>query len=113
MTETPHGDFLSFMEDAVLPFLLKHPDFVRLDGEISGGNWDVFGRFKYAGREWSVHADTHVEPLFLAYEASKRGEDPFVEKLVQTGSRLDLITELQRRKKNPRYRHLYAYSPGK
>jgi hypothetical protein len=74
-----HDDFLSFMRAVVLPLQDVHPDHVRLDGETTGGSRVVAGRFLHNGQVWVVHADTHFEPLAIAYAAAVAGRDPFVE----------------------------------
>ena len=114
MTETS-GSFLEFMEKRVLPHRDAHPDWQRLDGAQTGGNWEVFGRFLRAGGRWRVHADTHFEPLLIAWEAVRGGDpDPFVESPTTRGLRLDLRDDLAARVKSG-FRHLYIYNdrPGR
>ncbi|HWK89530.1 MAG TPA: hypothetical protein VNP72_06025 [Longimicrobium sp.] len=106
-----YDSFQSFYEAEVAPRQQANPDHRRLDGEVSGGNWDVVGRFRHRGRMWRVHADTHYEPLTLAYRAvtSTPPRDPFVLGTTESGDRLDLAEDLQRTR-GTQHRHLYAYS---
>jgi len=100
--------FAEFVRREVLPRRVVHPDHARLDGRTAGGNWDVAGRFVHDGRVWTVHADSHYEPLLLAFEAAEAGENPFVESETNRGKRLDLALHLQARR-GTRHRHLYIY----
>jgi hypothetical protein len=101
--------FRAFMEGAVIPHRDAHPEWIRLDGAQTGGNWEVFGRFERAGARWRVHADSHFEPLLIAYDATRAGEDPFVEEPTTRGLRLDLREDLGARVKSG-FRHLYIYN---
>jgi len=101
--------FVSFMEAVVLPAHAASPSDKRLDGWRTGGNFAVFGEFQYGTRHWKVHADTHYEPLMLAYEAAKSGADPFVEVPTKRGSSLDLTADLRVRLSEPRFKYLYIY----
>lgn len=106
-----YDSFQHFYESVVDPMKRANPDHRRLDGRASGGNFDVAGRFRHAGRVWEVHADTHYEPLDLAYGAltGTPARDPFVIGSVRSGERLDLAADLQARRRT-RFRHLYMYS---
>lgn len=104
-----HATFVDFVESKLLPHRDAHPDWIRLDGAQTGGNWEVFGRFERAGARWKVHADSHFEPLLIAYEAARSGVDPFVEAPTTRGLRLDLRDDLAARVKSG-FRHLYIYN---
>ena len=105
--------FVEFVEEKVLPHREANPDWKRLDGATSGSNAEVFGGFKYKGAGYRVHADTHFEPMMVAYEAVQAGdEEPFTEAPTRTGERLDLKPELAAQVKG-RARHLYAYGASK
>ncbi|HEU0016338.1 MAG TPA: hypothetical protein VFQ45_21845 [Longimicrobium sp.] len=106
-----YDSFQSFYEAEVEPRRRVNPDHRRLDGEPSGGNWDVVGRFRHQGRVWKVHTDTHYEPLALAYHSltGSPPRDPFVLATTESGDRLDLAADLQQARGTP-HRHLYAYS---
>ena len=107
-----HDSFRAFMESTVLPHRDAHPDWLRLDGAPSGGNWEVFGRFRLDDRVWRVHSDSHLRPLLAALEAIRAGEsNPFVVAPTRRGDRLDLKTEIAQ-KAGGRFRHLYMYSDG-
>lgn len=110
---TIHQSFQSFMEQEVLPARAANPGHRRLDGEIAGGNRSVFGVFRHAGRQWKVHADTHYEPLLLAYKALRTGEvgDPFVAEPTRSGDGtcLVLIEPLKQRMSDVRPKYLYVY----
>jgi hypothetical protein len=101
--------FAAFLEAVVLPLKAEHPTRSRLDGWPSGGNWEVTGRFWYANALWTVHADTHFEPLLLAYEASRRGQDPFVVEPTKTRRSLNIKASLRARMANPRFKYIYVY----
>jgi len=108
-----HQSFVDFVETVVLPARAANPMHRRLDGQRTGGNWAVFGEFRHRGRRWKVHADTHYEPLLVAYEAAKAGADPFVEVPTQSGLSLDLTDELRAKLTVPRYKYIYIYElPG-
>lgn len=106
-----YPSFQRFYEAVVLPLKTTNPEHRRLDGWDSGGNFEVVGRFRYGGRQWRVHADTHYEPLELAYRALTESppRHPFVIERTKNGERLDLADDLQR-SRGTRFRHLYVYS---
>ena len=104
-----HNDFLSFMHAEVLPRQAANPDHIRLDGATSGGNREIAGRFQHHGFDWIVHADTHYEPLTLAFTAAKNGADPFVEEDTANGRCLVLKPELRAQQRSE-HKHLYIYS---
>jgi hypothetical protein len=107
-----HASFVSFMEEVVLPARTASPTDVRLDGWRTGGNFAVFGEFEHGTGQWKVHADTHYEPLMLAYEAAKSGIDPFVEVPTKRGSSLDLTDVLRPKLSEPRFKYIYIYERG-
>ena len=110
MAVNSHKDFVSFMEDCVLPRHLKHTNDIRLDGERNGGKRKAFGYFLYDGRRWKVDEDTHYEPLELAYKAFKSGQDPFTESATASGKGSCLSLTGNLRKLLPsRAKHLYVY----
>ena len=102
--------FTEFVERVALPRLLENPRATRLDGQDSGGNRKVAGRFFFAGKQWKVHSDTHFEPLLLAYWHARRFSEASTFERVATGSdeKLDLVTEL-RRVRASSHQHLYIY----
>jgi hypothetical protein len=93
----------------VLPARALNPAHRRLDGAQSGGNWDIAGVFEHHGKLWTVHADTHFEPLLVAYEASRRGSNPFVESPTKTRVALDLTDDLRAKLSAPRFKYIYIY----
>jgi len=103
-------DFGSFMRECVLPSK-KHPDDIRLDGELTGGKRRAFGYFRHNEREWKVDEDTRYLPLLLALEAFERDEDPFVESVTSSGKGtcLSLNAQLAKRQKS-RHKYLYIYA---
>jgi len=107
-----YNDFIEFMEAVVLPRHSANPDAIRLDGALTGGNFDEAGRFRHHDREWGVAEDSHYEPLKIALAAAESGIDPFVEEPTKTGLRLDLAPELQAKYSLP-HRHMYIYSKSK
>ncbi len=101
---TVYPSFARWVEAEVLPLR----DQVRLDGATTGGNRFVAGRFRHWGAEWKVHADTHLEPLMLAFEAEQAGDEPFRFGRSKTGRTLELVDVLQRRR-HTKHKHLYIY----
>lgn len=108
-----HKSFSAFMEQVVLPRQVAAPEHIRLDGQTSGGNREPAGFFWHQERLWRVHADSHFEPLILAYSALNAipGEDPFIARATRSGTRhcLVLISKLQQQLCQPRFKHLYIY----
>jgi len=69
------------MEQAVLPHEAALRDAKRLDGQPSGGYWDVLGVFVHDGSAWAVHADTHFATPhyeYLRHVFSNRSPTPSV-----------------------------------
>ena len=108
--DTVFSSFAGFMDAVVLPRRAAHPDNLRLDGQRSGSNKDVIGRFRYAGSIWRVHGDSHYEPLLLAYDAATQEDrSPFVTQATAGGSQsLTLRDDLQRRR-NRQHKDMYIY----
>lgn len=73
------GSFTELMETAVLPLLKKHPDWIRLDGALKGGNRIVFATFRYQYKTWKIHSDTLIAKLLEAFELETGGEMPFLQ----------------------------------
>jgi hypothetical protein len=107
-----HEDFLSIMENCVLPRKKKHPNDMRLDGELSGskGTQVAFGFFRHRGRKWKVDMDTRYEPLMLAYSDAVTGKDPFVEETTNGGGKKLILTHELFAQMKSRFRYLYIYS---
>lgn len=105
-----YDDFVSLIQAVVLPLRVAHPDHLRLDGAPSGGNWQVTGRFRYNGQIYSVYADSHYQPLELAYTDATAGTDPFTEEETSKGGRRCLVlrADLKSRRHSP-YKHLNIY----
>jgi hypothetical protein len=104
-----YPSYVDFAESLVLPARDANPAHRRLDGERTGGNWAAFGDFRHRGKRWRVHADTHYEPLIVAYEAAKTGVDPFVEAPTPTRRSLDLTDDLRAKLTEPRHKYIYVY----
>lgn len=103
-----YDDFVSFMKAEILPRKAAQPGATRLDGQTTGGSREIAGRFKYDGHAWVVHADTHYEPLDIAYEANLQGIRPFVEEPTDKGRSLALAPELRARQASA-HKYLYIY----
>jgi hypothetical protein len=104
------GDaFLSFMRKKVLPHQADHPEYIRLDGALRGGNIEVCGTFSHKGHEWVVHADTRFEPLKIAYHALASGTDPFKVENTKHGRCL-VLKKRYRAKPNAKYIYIYRAS---
>jgi hypothetical protein len=107
-----HPDFHSFMEKLVLPHKASNPSQLRLDGQTSGSSRAIFGKFRHFGKVWEVHEDTRFEPLIIAFEAMRRGGEPFEMESTSTNKRVCLV--LHRKLKHllgsSRFKYLYVYS---
>jgi len=101
-----YNNFKELMEDSVLPLIKKHPDWIRLDGQTSGGNRNHFAWFRYNGKTWKIHSDTHIAELIKAYKEIILGLEPFIiTKTNRSGNIcLELLPELAG---NPK--HFYIY----
>lgn len=108
-----YGSFESFIEAVVLPKKDANPLHIRLDGNTSGGNREIAGVFRHQNKVWKVHADTHYEPLLLAYNSVKKGEtnNPFSEEVTKNGTGICLVLKDKTRCLliKPRFKHLYIY----
>lgn len=108
-----HDDFVGFVKSVVLPNRNSNPSHVRLDGNSTGGNREIAGMFRHQGKIWKVHADTHYEPLILAYEfiLENKGKDPFLENPTGTGIGICLVLKdsIQHLSSKPRFKYLYIY----
>jgi len=102
-----HKDFVNLMEMEFLPLHQKNPTHIRIDGQRTGGNYEVAGRFRHSGKTWKVHADTHYDRMMLAYEALKndKSANPFVEESTKHGRSLVLRSGL--RPKGHKYIYIY------
>lgn len=110
-----HPHFRAYIETEIIPKRLAHPTHLRLDGQITGGNREIAGMFYHVGRIWKVHADSHYEPLLLAYDSIIQhgaAYEPFRIEDTNTlaGTCLVLIAEVQQLKSKPRFKHLYIYA---
>ncbi len=104
------GSFVEFMDAVVLPRRAAHPEHRRLDGQTFGSNREVIGRFRHAGSVWRVNADSHYEPLLLAYDAAVgENSNPFIPQTTRGGGQsLALREDIQRRRGTPQ-KNLYIY----
>jgi hypothetical protein len=96
------------MRQVILPRRFANPNHIRLDGALTGGSWEKVGEFQHHGLIWTVHADSHYEPLLLAYSAAEKGQDPFIEEDTPRGRSLALTPELKVLHKS-RHKYLYIY----
>jgi len=76
--------FTKVMEDEVLPFLKKHPEWTRLQDPNKTVHPTPFAIFRYAFRDWQIRSDTLVDKLLAAYALEKEGEKPFVSSKTKT-----------------------------
>lgn len=106
-----YPSYMAFVEAEVKPRRARYPHHKRLDGNLTGGNWKVVGVFRHDGRHWKVHADSHYEPLLIAYEALSAGDQkPFVEEATRAGRCLNLRSDLRRLMSTPaRFKYIYIY----
>lgn len=88
--------FRAWVLGAALPLLAGSVDALRLDGRSSGGNREVYGRFRFADRVWRVHGDTHFEPVLTAFWAMQReqGDAALVVRATRGGECLELRHDL-------------------
>jgi hypothetical protein len=77
---------------------------------IVGREQNGFWKISTNHQVWQVHADTHYEPLLIAYRALASGQtqDPFVEQDATVRRCLNLTEEL-RHLKTTSHKHLYIY----
>ncbi len=104
-----YNSFEEYVKSFVILQKGANPNHKRLDGKDSGGNREIAGLFRFNDKVWKVHADTHYEPLLIAYNAKTK--TPFTETSTNTGKgkSLLLIDELQREMSKPKFKHLYIY----
>ena len=75
------NNYIDLYESLVKPFIIEHPKWIRLDGATTGGNRDIFGKFKYKGKIWKIHSDSHLKKRSIVYHEFKNDNDPFIESL--------------------------------
>jgi hypothetical protein len=104
-----YSSFRDWVVAEVIPLQKKNPNWIRLDGELNGGNRNVVGQFTHAGRVWVVHGDTRFDPVLRAYNAILNGsaKDPFVVKKARVRDCLDLVPKLVI-KGQPKHFYFYA-----
>lgn len=103
-----HKSFKDWVIAEVIPLRNKHPKWHRLDGQPSGGNRNVVGKFRHANRDWVVHGDTRFDPVFRAYQAmiNSAVPNPFVIQRAKVRDCLDLLPKL---KAPNQPKHFYVY----
>lgn len=101
-----YSSFEKLMIENVLPFSKLNNTWIRLDGQNSGGNRQVYAFFSYKGKIWKIHSDTHFEELIKAYTEIQNGNDPFIITSTRKANSecLELRPELVN---NPK--HIYIY----
>lgn len=104
-----YNDFCSFYREVVAPLKVTNPARKRLDGQSAGGSRDSAGEFIFGDRTWTVHTDTHLEPLQIAFDGFEEGINPFVVRETSRGFALTLSREL-RAKQSTGFKHMYIYS---
>jgi len=104
-----HKDYCSFYREVVEPLKVNNPAQKRLDGRSSGGSRDSAGEFIFDNRTWTVHTDSHFEPLQIAFESFENGINPFVVRETARGLALTLTKELWEGQ-STRFKHMYIYS---
>ena len=110
-----YADFNSFAI-AVRSHSQSHPDWIRLNGQTSGGDQNAWAEFWHLDRRWKVDADTQFSPILVAYEHwLSTGENPFqIEEspkrycLAVIASVRDLLVQLD--VKYDKNKYFYAYS---
>jgi len=103
-----YNSFTDWVVAEVLPLQRQNPTWHRLDGQSSGGNRNVVGKFRHANRTWVVHGDTRFDPVVRAYQALRNHvvPDPFVVRPAKVRYCLDLLPQLKMRKA-PKYFYIY------
>ena len=104
-----HPDFVAFYNSIVIAILGQHPGYKRLDGKVTGGSRDSAGQFEYCGKFWTVHMDSHFEPLRIAFDGFQQGKDPFIVKETKKGQSLILAPEYKRIQSTKR-KYMYIYT---
>ena len=92
-----HNSFKDWVVAKVFPLQKHNPTWHRLDGQPSGGNHNVVGKFRHADRVWVVHGDTKFDPVVRAYQAMTNDAvlDPFVIRRAKVRDCLDLLPKLR------------------
>ena len=111
-----HDDFNGFAL-AVQCHLQAHPDWLRLNGEIAGGDQNAWAEFWHMNRKWKVDADTYILPILVAHEHwLATGANPF--QIEQSPKRDCLVVIppvrdvlISRDAKYRTSKYLYLYSP--
>ena len=98
------NNYIDLYERLVTPFMKEHPTWIRLDGATTGGNLKIFGNFRYKGKIWKIHSDSHLKKLSNVYLEFMNDNDPLVESLTKKNNLLTLSL-----KNNKGYKHLYIY----
>jgi hypothetical protein len=109
-----YESFADFVRAVVLPLQKQNPDWIRLDGQRSGGSQNAAGYFHHNGRRWKVDEDTRFGPLLLAYHHfEKTGEDAFQESRTKRRRSLVLIESLfeEHKRAQQRFKYMYIYAP--
>lgn len=75
----------------------------KFDGATTGGNREIFGKFKYQGKISKIHSDSHLKKRSNVYLEFMNDNDPFIESLTSK----NLLTLSL--KNNTGYKHLYIY----
>lgn len=104
-----HNSFKDWVVANVLPLQKNNPTWHRLDGQLSGGNRNIVGKFRHANRVWVVHGDTRFDPVVRAYQAMAKGAvpDPFVIRYAKVRDCLDLLPKLKA-PSQPKYFYVYS-----
>ncbi len=87
--------FKEFYQDFVIPLKEKNPEFIRLDGQVTGSTRSAAAYFKYRGDKWKIDADTQIDRLKTAFELLQEGKDPFLIKPTQNNTGECLIIKEQ------------------
>ncbi|MEO0927120.1 MAG: hypothetical protein AAFY63_14730 [Cyanobacteria bacterium J06643_13] len=106
---TNYRNFVEFMEQLVIPEQKANPEHIRLDGQLSGGNRNIFGGFQHSGRTWIVHSDTHYKPLPLAYVVAVTAKEPFDENRTAGGGLSLILKPGIKKLQNSSHKYLYIY----
>lgn len=100
-----HLSFHELVEKKLLPLIKEHPTWIRLDGQVSSGNREIFGYFKWNDKVWKIHSDTHIDRMMLAYKLyQENGYYPFIEKPTSGNTCIDLNLDLK-----PKWFYVYLY----
>lgn len=55
-----YSSYEELIEKLLLPLIRNHPNWIRLDGQVSTGNRNIFALFEYDKKVWKIHSDTHT-----------------------------------------------------